>query len=118
MLHKKLLTYGLIIAAIVGLDLVKFLAFDFPTLVNWRSFAHPAWVLTALVLLLASAKLDSRRLWQALFWVYALVAVAALLNHYLPFSETLTYNCMLFNFAFASLYFVAGNANPSTRAKE
>lgn len=109
MYRKKLLTYGFGISAIVAADFMKFLFFDFPALVNWRSFAHPAWVLATLGLFFAAIWADQLRVWQMLFKIHAIVAIIALVNHYLPLSSTITYNCLLFNFAFASLYFAIGN---------
>ncbi|MBI1957588.1 MAG: hypothetical protein HYS44_04015 [Candidatus Niyogibacteria bacterium] len=97
--------YGFAFSAVVALDAAKYLTFGFPALINWESFAHPAWVIGALALFFASLKFDNRAFWKFLFGVYIAVTLAALANHYLPFSETLTYNCMLFNLVFASLYF-------------
>lgn len=108
MLRKKLFTYGLIIGAIVAADFIKFLILGFPTLVNWQSFVHTAWVLTALSLLFAAIWADNALFWRALFKLHAAIAIIALLNHYVPFSSSITYNCMLFNFALASLYFAVG----------
>lgn len=108
MLRKKILSYGLAIGAIVAADFIKFLIFGFPTLVNWQSFAHPAWVLTTLGLLFAAIWADNVRFWRTLFWLHAAIAIISLFNHYVPFSSNITYNCMLFNFALASLYFAVG----------
>lgn len=108
---QRLLNYGLIIAVIVILDLLKFLVFGSPTLVNWQSPAHYLWVSATLMFFLGWSLLGWLRLGRALFWLHAAVAIAALINHYLPFADVLTYNCMLFNFAFASVYFAAGDRN-------
>jgi len=86
-------------------DLLKFLSVGGPNIINWNSFVHPAWVVTAIVLLVISTYLYSLRIW--FFGIYFIVFAVALLNQYLHFSEILTYNCMLFNLVFVSLYLMS-----------
>lgn len=108
MLRKKLFIYSLIISAIIAADFIKFLIIGFPTLVNWQSFVHTAWVLVTLGLLFSAIWADNTLFWRAIFRLHATIAMISLLNHYIPFSSNITYNCMLFNFALASLYFAVG----------
>ena len=103
--RKNLLLFGGVIGAIIAADFAKYSFLGFPALVNWESFAHPAWVIGTLILFFIGLKLARPAFWKLLLGAHTIVAAAALANHYFPFSETLTYNCMLFNFAFVSLYF-------------
>ena len=94
----------LIFAAVVAVDWVLYRTIGGPNIINWRSFVHPAWVIGALALLGVGVAMWRRRVWQTLFGLYFTVFVVALLNQYLSFTEVLTYNCMLFNLVFVTLY--------------
>jgi len=91
---------------IVTFDGLKYLLAGGPNLINWQSFIHPAWVISAIVILAANAYFWKPALFKLSFIVYFIIVAASLINQYLPFSEILTYNCMLFNLVFASIYFL------------
>lgn len=95
-------------ASVVFADWVRFTFLDGVEIVNWTSFAHPAWVIGTLTLLFIGIFWTggNRHWWTLLFWLHLLVVVAALANQYLAFWDLLTYNCILFNLIFTALYFV------------
>lgn len=100
---KRLLIFALIFAAAISVDAIKFLAVGKPTVVNWESFVHPAWVITASIVLFLAVYFPSTG--RVAFWVYFIIFFAAYINVYLSFSETLTYFCMIFNLVLTSVYF-------------
>lgn len=107
---NRLLLFALLFAGAITLDLIKFLIAGKPTVVNWESFIHPFWVVTAGVVLLLSVYLPLVR--KIAFWVYLTIFVVAYLNIYLSFSESLTYFCMIFNLVLTSVFFFS---QPSAR---
>lgn len=105
-LKKRLIVFVALFVAAIIFDWLKFLFSGKSNLINWHSFAHPAWVIGAAVFLIAGIVLWRERVWQILFWLHFFVFFAAFANQFFLFSETLTYNCMLFNLVFVALYFV------------
>lgn len=103
--QKRLIIFGSSFFAIVILDGLKFIAVGGPNIINWHSFIHPGWVFVTLALFFLGVWRNTRIVWKALFGIYLVVFLFALANQYVPFSSVLTYNCMLFNLIFVSLYF-------------
>ncbi|QQG46020.1 MAG: hypothetical protein HYY55_03580 [Candidatus Niyogibacteria bacterium] len=105
-MKRKLILYASIFGIVIAFDGLKYLAVDGPNIINWQSFAHPAWVIFTLALFAYAATSYSQPVFKSAFFVHTAVFAAAFLNQYLPFSETLTYNCMLFNLVFLSMYYL------------
>ena len=103
--HKKLFWFATVFVTLIVLDGAKFLIAGKPTVVNWESFVHPAWVILAVIVLLASA--FYKPLQRLAFWAYLLVFAASYLNIYLAFTEVLTYFCMIFNLVLTTVFFFA-----------
>jgi len=112
-MKRKLFIYVFLFLAVVAVDGVLFLTVEGPNIISWRSIIHPAWVIVAVSLLGIGALVWRRWMWQTLFILYFAMFVAALLNQYLSFTEVLTYNCMLFNLIFVTLYYFLGGQNKS-----
>jgi hypothetical protein len=104
---KKPFIIAGVVAAMVALDLMKFLTVGGVTIVNWHSFIHPFWVALAVILLFIGAKRNEHGLSSALFWLYAIIFFASYVNQYFIFTSVLTYNCMLFNAIFAVAHYLS-----------
>jgi len=103
--QKRLIIFASLFSLAVVVDGIKFLSVGGPNIIDWPSIVHPAWVIIAITLLFVGIFFDRLVVWQTLFGIYFLVMIASLLNQYIPFTTILTYNCMLFNLTFATLYF-------------
>ena len=100
---NRLLIFASIFALAIIIDAIKFLIDGKPTVVNWETFVHPAWVITASIVLFLSVFFPLVK--RAAFWVYFAIFLASYLNIYLSFTETLTYFCMIFNLVLTSVFF-------------
>ena len=103
--HTRVCVFAVLFAAFVVLDGIKFLIAGKPTIVDWETFVHPAWVIVAGITLLVAAFYPSAQ--RAAFWVYLLVFIASYVNVYLAFTEVLTYFCMIFNLVLTAVFFFA-----------
>lgn len=101
--HRPLFFFAALFGASVVLDALKFVAFGKPTLINWESFVHPAWVVLAGIALFLAAY--SNRVRQAALYIYLVIFAASYLNVYLGFTEVLTYWCMIFNLVLTAVFF-------------
>jgi hypothetical protein len=94
---------------LVVFDAAKFLIVGGATIINWRSFIHPFWVILAAGLYFVGARVNKKWFWNALLALYSTIFILALVNQYVPFTEVLSYNCMLFNLMFVPLYLFLGS---------
>ncbi len=90
------------------LDLARHLTIGGTGIINWLSFAHPAWVITSTALFAVGAWLRSARFWDSVFLAHFVLVLGSMVNQFIPFWDVLTYNCMLFNAIFATVYFLLG----------
>jgi len=107
MKNKKLLFFTLIFALAVFVDLLKFFLNGKPTVVNWESFIHPFWVITAIVTLTFSSFFTKAH--KVTFWLYFGVFAFAYVNIYFQFTEKITYFCMIFNLVLVSVLLFSKN---------
>ncbi len=90
---------------------MKFLTVGGATIINWHSFIHPFWVITAAVLYFAGAMINAKWFWNALLGIYSAIFIAAVVNQYVPFTAAITANCTLFNLMFIPLYLFLGSSD-------
>src|SRR3989344_3947404 len=105
-MRKKLAIYATLLGAVVLFDWLKFAYVGGPNIINWNSVVHPAWVGFAFLALLISAAFWRSWIFYGALLLYFAVFSASLLNQYLHFSETLTYNCMLWNLVFVTMFYL------------
>lgn len=110
--NKQLFLFASVFAMAILADAIKFLALGKPTVVNWETFVHPAWVITAGIILFLAAYFP--RIGRVAFWVYFAVFLASYLNIYLSFTETLTYFCMIFNLVIVSVFFFSNQTQKAS----
>lgn len=111
MYKKRLKIFVTILALLVVLDAIKFLTIGGATIINWHSFIHPFWVIVAALLYFAGDVIKAKWFWNVLLGIYSIVFIAALVNQYIPFTDSITYNCMLFNLVFVPLYLFLGSSD-------
>ncbi|OGF49019.1 hypothetical protein A3G55_02460 [Candidatus Giovannonibacteria bacterium RIFCSPLOWO2_12_FULL_44_25] len=108
-MRKRLAIYAALFGTVVLFDWLKFVYVGGPNIINWNSLAHPVWVATTLVILSIAVFQPRREIISVAFLLYFAVFATTLLNQYLHFYETLTYNCMLFNLVFATMFYLVSN---------
>jgi hypothetical protein len=118
MYKKRLTTFATILSLLVVFDAVKALTLGGPAILNWHSFVHPFWVIVAAALYFAGVKINAKWFWNVLLTVYSVTFIAALANQYAPFTDILTYNCMLFNLIFVPLYLFLGASDIGQAPKQ
>lgn len=111
MYKKRLRIFTTVLFLLLVFDAIKFLTYGGVTIINWNSFIHPFWVITAAVLYFIGSLVNEKWVWNVLLVVYSVVFITALVNQYVPFTDILTYNCMLFNLFFIPLYLFLGSGN-------
>jgi hypothetical protein len=107
--NQKLFLFASLFLVTILLDLLKYVTFGKPTIVNWDpiwpSIVHPLWVLTAVALMYGSVFF--KRVQTVAFCIYLVIFVASLANVYLNFTTILSYWCMIFNLVLVSVFFFA-----------
>lgn len=95
----------MLLGLMIAFDGAKFILVGGPGIINWNSFIHPAWVITAFATISLISYFLRPWMTYSAFFVYLFIFALSLLNQYLQFTPVLTYNCMLFNLVFTSIYF-------------
>lgn len=108
--QTRLFIFGILFAAALAFDFLKYQFIGGDTIANWWEWAHTVWVVFAPVSIFLAVFIPSLR--NVFLILYTAVFAAALFNIYYPFSDILTYNCMLFNLVLATAYFFARKQYP------
>jgi hypothetical protein len=111
MYKKRLKIFIAILLLLVVVDAAKFLIFGGTTLINWHSFVHPAWVITAIALYFIGIVINAKWFWNVLLALYSVVVLLAIMNQYVPFTGVITANCVVFNLFFIPLYLFLGSTD-------
>ncbi|MDH4330246.1 MAG: hypothetical protein OEV93_01720 [Candidatus Moranbacteria bacterium] len=103
--NTKIKTYATLFFLTVVLDFLLYLFGEMNEIVNWDSPVHFRWVVFSVSILLLFAFLKNKLAgWIGLVFHFAIFALA-LSNQFFEFSETLNYNCMLFNLGLFTVYY-------------
>lgn len=109
-MDHRIKIYSVLFSLAVAVDWILHIFWEANEIVNWNSLIHSGWVVFSALMLLLFAFVSRKRVGYFGLCFYFVIFSLSFLNQFLLFSETLNYNCTLFNLGlFTAYYFSASD---------